>query len=434
MRAIVSGGQTGVDRAALEVARELGIPCGGWCPRGRLAEDGEIPPEYPLRETISAEPAQRTIWNVFDTDATLVLAPEQVVGGTRLAVEAAERLGRPLLHVRPGEPGSADRVREWLRGLPADLLLNVAGPRESEVPGVAETAAGTLREALMDRGEQIAPPRRVLVTGGAGLLGGELIRSAPPGVEVHATQRALPVTGCPAHIVDLAEPGQVTALFDRVRPVLVIHTAYSTVDLRRDIVEATRNVADAAAAVGARVVHLSSDMVLGGDLAPYADDAAAAPVNEYGRAKAEAEGIVQRAVPMAALIRTSLITSFHPPDPRTEWILRGLRDGSGADLFVDEVRCPIPVEDLARQIWEIARLDEGGAAGVWNLAGRESLSRYAIGTLVAAVFRLEARSLRPVSSTSHPDPRPRDLRLLTLRADRDLVTRARGISESITSG
>ncbi|MHC4448286.1 MAG: YpsA SLOG family protein, partial [Planctomycetota bacterium] len=74
MRKIVSGGQTGVDRAALDVAMELGVPCGGWCPQGRLAEDGEIDARYPLTETSRAHAAQRTEWNVRDSDGTLIIA------------------------------------------------------------------------------------------------------------------------------------------------------------------------------------------------------------------------------------------------------------------------------------------------------------------------------------------------------------------------
>src|SRR5215217_2323846 len=91
---IVSGGQTGVDRAALDVALELGIECGGWCPAGRQAEDGPIDARYPLRETPSADPAQRTEWNVRDSDATLLLTTGAASPGTELTREVARRLGR----------------------------------------------------------------------------------------------------------------------------------------------------------------------------------------------------------------------------------------------------------------------------------------------------------------------------------------------------
>jgi hypothetical protein len=94
---IISGGQTGVDRAALDVAIELELPCGGWCPRGRLAEDGTVPDRYPLQETRSAEYAERTERNVIDSDGTLIIATRPLTGGTALTVELAHRRDKPLL-------------------------------------------------------------------------------------------------------------------------------------------------------------------------------------------------------------------------------------------------------------------------------------------------------------------------------------------------
>mgnify|MGYP006174065873 CR=1 FL=1 len=91
---IISGGQTGVDRAALDAAMAAQYPVGGWCPQGRRAEDGPIPRDYPLRETPSAEYAQRTLWNVRDSDATLVLTPGPITGGTRWTVVKAQELQR----------------------------------------------------------------------------------------------------------------------------------------------------------------------------------------------------------------------------------------------------------------------------------------------------------------------------------------------------
>ncbi len=93
---VVSGGQTGVDRAALDVAMERGMAAGGWCPAGRWAEDGPIPTDYLLRETPSAEPAQRTEWNVRDSHGTLLLVTDAASAGTELTREAARWLGRPL--------------------------------------------------------------------------------------------------------------------------------------------------------------------------------------------------------------------------------------------------------------------------------------------------------------------------------------------------
>jgi hypothetical protein len=132
---IVSGGQTGVDRAALDAARELGFLCGGWCPRGRRAEDGPIPAGYPLRETPSEDYAQRTEWNVRDSDGTLVLTRGRPTGGTALTLALARRLGRPLLVLDLDARPEPRAVRAWSEA-EGVATLNVAGPRESQQPGI----------------------------------------------------------------------------------------------------------------------------------------------------------------------------------------------------------------------------------------------------------------------------------------------------------
>jgi hypothetical protein len=152
---VVSGGQAGVDRAALDVAIELGIPYGGWCPAGGWAEDLEPPgllSRYPgLKESPSAEPAQRTRWNVRDSDATLVVSDGSVSRGTALAVAVAYELGRFLLVVRPDD---VEGVRAFLPRLPEGAVLNVAGPRASEWPGGYASTAALLRSVLREGGSR----------------------------------------------------------------------------------------------------------------------------------------------------------------------------------------------------------------------------------------------------------------------------------------
>jgi len=144
---IISGGQTGVDRAALDVALELGLPCGGWCPRGRRAEDGPLSPRYPLVETPRKAYPQRTEWNVRDADGTLVLfrgAPDR---GTSLTLALAKRYGRPRLALDLAGDIDPGQVRSWLAA--GDIqVLNVAGPRESRTPGIYLEAARFLRALL----------------------------------------------------------------------------------------------------------------------------------------------------------------------------------------------------------------------------------------------------------------------------------------------
>lgn len=144
---IVSGGQTGVDRAALDVALALGLPCGGWVPRGRRAEDGRLADAYPLRETASARYAERTRLNVRDADATLVLSRGKPSGGTALTIAFAMQLHRPHLCVDLLRGASTGPVDRWLLSHGV-RILNVAGPRESSAPGVYDEAADFLNRLL----------------------------------------------------------------------------------------------------------------------------------------------------------------------------------------------------------------------------------------------------------------------------------------------
>ncbi len=144
---IVSGGQSGVDRAALDVAAALSLPRGGWCPRGRYAEDGPIPDAYPLKETPSPDTSQRTEWNVRDSDGTLVLTEGEPSGGTAVTILFARRHRKPCLVVDLAEDADPRDVGRWIaeHGI---SVLNVAGPRESKRPGIRRRAADFLREAL----------------------------------------------------------------------------------------------------------------------------------------------------------------------------------------------------------------------------------------------------------------------------------------------
>lgn len=146
---IVSGGQTGCDRAAFDAALALGIPLGGWVPRGRLDEDGVIPARYPnLREAASAEPAVRTEHNVRDSDATLLLSHGPLIGGSALTRQLCEQWERPWLHVDLSRP-AVERVRTWLTRV-RPSALNVAGPRASEDPEVYAAARELLVEVLAE--------------------------------------------------------------------------------------------------------------------------------------------------------------------------------------------------------------------------------------------------------------------------------------------
>lgn len=273
---------------------------------------------------------------------------------------------------------------------------------------------------------------RILITGGAGLLGSELIARAPAGVELHATQRATPIAGAEAHVVELSDQAETAALLERVRPDLVIHAAYAQATAERDVWWATESLVHACERVGCDLIHMSTDAVFDGEHAPYAETDEPAPVHEYGRWKAIAERFVRGRLPNAAIVRTSLIVRAEPsPDRISARLLDDLRSGEPVRLFVDELRCPIAVEDLASQLWELASMPAEVRAGVWHLAGPEALSRYTLGILVARHHDVDADAIVPARSRGAGLQRPRDIRLLTPRADRELRTYARPISEAL---
>lgn len=147
LRRIVSGGQSGVDRAALDVAIELGLEHGGYCPRGRRAEDGRISDRYLLQETLSERYEVRTRRNVLESDATLILFREQLSGGTKLTAELARSYGKSCLRVNLNRGHGILAARRWLSEHEV-LTLNVAGPRESQAEGIHAQAANWLRELL----------------------------------------------------------------------------------------------------------------------------------------------------------------------------------------------------------------------------------------------------------------------------------------------
>lgn len=144
---IVSGGQTGVDRGALDAAIELGIAHGGWCPRGRLAEDGAIPERYWLTETDSPEYSVRTERNVLDSDATLILYRGELRGGTELTRRLALRHEKPCLVVDLDAPPEPEAIRRWFVESRAQTL-NVAGPRESQNRGISARSEEFLKTLL----------------------------------------------------------------------------------------------------------------------------------------------------------------------------------------------------------------------------------------------------------------------------------------------
>ncbi len=152
---IVSGGQTGADRGGLDAAIELKIPHGGWCPKGRKAEDRVIPNVYQLNENNSGDYRVRTEANVVESDATIIFTHGPLDGGSLLTAQFAKKHDRPWLHLNLADDSqemAVKQFRSWLRGVGQGIVLNVAGQRESKSPGLQAEVREFLLNALK-RGE-----------------------------------------------------------------------------------------------------------------------------------------------------------------------------------------------------------------------------------------------------------------------------------------
>jgi dTDP-4-dehydrorhamnose reductase len=270
-----------------------------------------------------------------------------------------------------------------------------------------------------------------LITGGSGYLGSDLAQQAWDGWDVVATyfSCAMDLPGCRWQRLDIRDGEDVNRCFDQVQPDAVIHTAFDMSAppvMQAVIVEGTRHVAAATARTGARLVHMSTDVLFDGEGGPYTEVDAPSPITPYGRAKAIAEEIVTGLCPDAAIVRTSLIYGFQPPDPRTLWVVGSIREAKPITLFTDELRCPVWVQQLAASLLEMAA---GEQCGIWHLAGPQALSRYEFGRRLARTYGLDPAGITPGLSRDSGLRRPRDCRLDISQAQAELVSPVWGVDE-----
>ncbi|GAA4949712.1 dTDP-4-dehydrorhamnose reductase [Nonomuraea thailandensis] len=268
---------------------------------------------------------------------------------------------------------------------------------------------------------------KMLIVGGSGFLGGELVRRcAAEGHDVAATCLSRPGERAQATWlrVDVRERRDVAAAIDTFRPEVTINAAYRQGDWAITA-EGAANVAAGVARVGGRLVQVSSDVVFSGAAKWYDETCPPDPITPYGAAKAAAETAVRAVLPEAAIARTSLILGHGRSGH--EALVRSLATGAGEGvLFTDDVRCPVHVGDLAAALVEAA---VGGLSGVLHVAGADAVSRYELGVLVARRDGLDAARLRTGRRAGSGVPGPLELRLDCSATQQRLSTRLRGARE-----
>jgi dTDP-4-dehydrorhamnose reductase len=265
----------------------------------------------------------------------------------------------------------------------------------------------------------------LLITGSSGYLGSELARLAPDAAGTYLTAER------PGAVrLDVRDADGVARVMRELRPRAVIHTAYSEAgddEARAVNVAGSDNVARAAAEAGARLVHVSTDLVFDGALGrPYTEDDEPNPIIEYGRQKLVAEHAVREALPEALIVRTSLIYGGDEPSRHEQVALDAAAGRTAMNFFRDELRNPVQVGDLAAALLELAESD---AAGILHVAGTDAIDRYAFARLAAAARGGDPDALESALAAEHPSPRPLDCRLDSSRARARVGVVLRGARE-----
>lgn len=275
---------------------------------------------------------------------------------------------------------------------------------------------------------------RILLTGSTGYLGTALLNSIPisrPDWDLHITLFSIVPSDDMqnAHHLDLRDPESVKRVMGKVRPDIILHTgalnqSNDTQDLYETNARGSGYLAEEAAKLGSRLVHLSSDVIFDGRRGKYTEDDTPNPITPYAVSKADAEKNVLASGANAVLVRTSLIYGFRPLDPRTRSVLRG----EMRQLYTDELRCPVWVKNLSKAVVELAEMDY---QGVLNVAGPQPLSRYEFGVKLMDALGGNTSQLVAAQSASGAEVRPRDCTLDISRAQRLLKTKLVGVDEMV---
>jgi dTDP-4-dehydrorhamnose reductase len=281
-------------------------------------------------------------------------------------------------------------------------------------------------------GRRLRPERRLLVIGGSGELGSQVVAAAA-GWDVYATYLTRRPKNADAtwFMLDVTQRQIVREAVFHLRPDVIVHAAVSdrsTDDLQAGVVDGGRYVAQAAAEVNARCIAISTDLVFDGKKGNYNEADPPHPIMAYGQAKADMERALLAMETDLALVRTSLILTLQPMGKHVAWIVDALRRGEPRNLFTDELRCPIWSDELAAALLELATLDY---RGLLHIAGPEVTHRYALGMALADYFDLDPSPLSLALSAESGLNRPLDCTLDCARAYQLLETPIRGVSSRL---
>lgn len=241
---------------------------------------------------------------------------------------------------------------------------------------------------------------RLLITGGSSYLGQHLLPLAAPTHETSYTYFTHdPIQARAAYGLDVCDATAVDELMKRLKPEIIIHTVGSnrSADMFNVITTGTRHITQAARTAGARLIHISTDVVFNGQNGPYSEDAPPTPVHEYGRAKAEAE-IIAGKHPDHAIVRTSLIYGLQIMDRGTAWVVESLRSGQPVTLFNDQRRNPVWANTLSLACLELAVNDH---QGILNVAGEQILTRAEFGSRMLDWWDVVDRSSISIGPSDH---------------------------------
>jgi len=290
------------------------------------------------------------------------------------------------------------------------------------------------------------PTTRVLITGGTGLLGVAIQKTAPTNIEgftIYSPERSLPEPlPFPIRAADVTDRKQMEAIFEWAKPDVVIHTAaIGSVDFAERNREATKKVNVGGTEVvtelchdfQARIVYISSNAVFDGQTPFYAETAPVNPINYYGQLKVEAEHIVKGSSMPWAIVRPILMYGWPYSGERDNpvvWWVRSLKDGKPIKVVDNVFNKPLPAWSCADVVWEVIRQQR---TGIYHAAGRDHLSLYQFALQVADVFDLDPRLITPVPDSYFPEiaPRPQDTSFDTTKVENELGVKTVGVKDGL---